>query len=366
MLYLESIKKIQSYLQTNSIDAAFVTTPDNVFYFTGFKSNPHERLLGVMIFKDASPFIICPKMEMPDAKAAGWSGTIIGHQDTDNAWDVLASAVKDSGQSIQSLAIEKSHMTVERLEAITKRFSSLQINRLDEKINELRVIKSEAELANMRKAAELADYAIEVGCKEIAEGKTELEILNAIELAVKEKGAAQMSFDTMVLSGPKTASPHGTPGDRKIQKGDFILFDLGVVYNGYCSDITRTVAFGEPSPEKREVYETVLKAELAAVNAVKPGVTAMELDKTARDVITEAGYGEYFTHRLGHGLGISVHEFPSITGVNEMVLEEGMVFTIEPGIYHPDITGVRIEDDVVVTADGVEVLTKFPKELQIL
>ena len=262
--------------------------------------------------------------------------------------------------------MEKAHLTVERLEALVERIPTLQVSRIDEKINDLRVIKSEDELENMRKAAELADYAIEVGCKEIAEGKTELEILNAIELAVKEKGAAQMSFDTMVLSGPKTASPHGTPGERKIQKGDFILFDLGVVYNGYCSDITRTVAFGEPTADKREIYETVRRAEEAAVQAVKPGITAMELDKIARDVITDAGYGEYFTHRLGHGLGISVHEFPSITGVNEMKLETGMVFTIEPGIYHPEITGVRIEDDVVVTADGVEVLTKFPKELQIL
>lgn len=363
---MNQTEKIQSYLQSQQVDAAFITTPDNVFYFTGFKSNPHERLLGVAIFKEAAPFIICPKMEIPDAKAAGWNGEIIGHQDTDNAWDILVQKMNETASNIQSLAVEKSHMTVERLEALEERLSNLQVSRIDEKINDLRVIKSEAELVNMRKAAELADYAIEVGCKEIAEGKTEIEILNAIELAVKEKGAAQMSFDTMVLSGPKTASPHGTPGDRKIQKGDFILFDLGVVYNGYCSDITRTVAFGEPSPDKREIYETVRRAEEAAVAAVKPGVTAMALDKTARDIITEAGYGEYFTHRLGHGLGISVHEFPSITGVNDMKLEKGMVFTIEPGIYHPDITGVRIEDDVVVTESGVEVLTKFPKELQIL
>ncbi|MFF2755189.1 M24 family metallopeptidase [Psychrobacillus sp. NPDC058041] len=363
---MKQVEKIQNYLQSSNIDAAFITTPDNVFYFTGFRSNPHERLLGVLIFKEATPFIICPQMEVPDALAAGWTGDIVGHQDTENAWDILVQTISNKVGVINSLAIEKAHMTVERQEAIQERIPSIQISRVDEKINELRVIKSEEELVNMRKAAELADYAVEVGCKEIAEGKTELEILNAIELAVKEKGASQMAFDTMVLSGPKTASPHGNPGDRKIQKGDLVLFDLGVIYNGYCSDITRTVAFGEPSADKREVYETVRRAEEAAVNAVKPGITAMALDKIARDVITEAGYGEYFTHRLGHGLGISVHEFPSITGVNDMKLETGMVFTIEPGIYHPDITGVRIEDDVVVTEDGVEVLTKFPKELIIL
>ena len=175
-----------------------------------------------------------------------------------------------------------------------------------------------------------------------------------------------MSFDTMVLSGPKTASPHGKPGDRQIQKGDLVLFDLGVIYKGYCSDITRTVAFGEPSDKQKEVYETVRKAEQAAVDAVRPGIKAMDLDKIARDIITGAGYGEFFTHRLGHGLGISVHEFPSLTGNNEMALMEGMVFTIEPGIYDPNITGVRIEDDVVVTKDGVEVLTKYPKELVIV
>lgn len=363
---MKQVQKIQSYLNSNNIDAAFITTPDNVFYFTGFRSNPHERLLGVIIFKEAQPFIICPKMEIPDAAAAGWTGDIIGHLDTENAWDIVVQTIKNKVGAINTIAIEKSHMTVERQEAIQERIPSIQISRIDEKLNELRVIKTEAELVNMRKAAALADYAIEVGCKELAEGKTELEILTAIELAVKDKGVSQMSFDTMVLSGPKTASPHGKPGDRKIQKGDFVLFDLGVVYNGYCSDITRTVAFGEPTAEKREVYETVRRAEEAAVHAVKPGIMAMELDKIARDVITEAGYGDYFTHRLGHGLGISVHEFPSITGVNDMKLEKGMVFTIEPGIYHPEITGVRIEDDVVVTEDGVEVLTKFPKELLVL
>lgn len=363
---MKQVERIQSFLKSNNIDAAFITTPDNVFYFTGFRSNPHERLLGVLIFKDATPFIICPQMEVPDALATGWTGDIVGHQDTENAWDIVVQTIQNKVGVINSLAIEKAHLTVERQEALLERIPAIQISRIDEAINKLRVIKTEDELVNMRKAAELADFAIEVGCKEIAEGKTELEILNAIENAVKEKGGFQMSFDTMVLSGPKTASPHGNPGDRKIQKGDFILFDLGVVYNGYCSDITRTVAFGEPTEEKREVYETVRRAEEAAVNAVKPGVTAMELDKIARDVITDAGYGEYFTHRLGHGLGISVHEFPSITGVNEMKLETGMVFTIEPGIYHPDITGVRIEDDVVVTENGVEVLTKFPKELIVL
>ncbi|MFJ6268287.1 M24 family metallopeptidase [Lysinibacillus xylanilyticus] len=362
---MSKVEEIQNYLQQNQIDAAFVTTPDNVFYVSGFKSNPHERLLGVMIFKEAEPFLICPKMEIPDAKEAGWSYEVIGHQDTENSMEVLAQAIKDRNVNPQTFAIEKAQLIVERLEALQHSFPQANFVRLDEKINAMRVIKDANELEKLRKAAELADYAIEIGCKEIAEGKTEMEILTAIESAIQDKGC-KMSFETMVLSGPKTASPHGKPGARKIEKGDMILFDLGVIYDGYCSDITRTVAFGEPSEAQKEIYNTVLSANTNAITAVKPGVRAMDLDKIARDTITDAGYGEYFTHRLGHGLGISVHEFPSVTGANEMTMEEGMVFTIEPGIYKSDVTGVRIEDDVVVTKDGVEVLTKFPKELIVL
>ncbi|MEK4130874.1 Xaa-Pro peptidase family protein [Solibacillus sp. FSL W8-0474] len=357
--------QLQQYLVENEWDAAFITTPDNVFYFSNFKSDPHERLLGVMVFKDAEPFLICPKMEIPDVVAAGWSYEVIGHEDTQNAWDVVANAVKARNVSFNTLAIEKSHLTVERLEAIQERFDTLKFTNIDEKVNALRICKDEEELVKLRKAAQLADFAIEVGCNAIAEGKTEMEILNTIESAIKAKGHA-MSFNTMVLAGEKTASPHGTPGDRKIQKGDFILFDLGVIYEGYCSDITRTVAFGQPNEEQMKVYNTVRRANEAAIEAVKPGVRAMDLDKISRDIITDAGYGEYFTHRLGHGLGISVHEFPSITGTNEMTLQPGTVFTIEPGIYKSDAAGVRIEDDVVVTNDGVEVLTKFTKELVIL
>lgn len=362
---MTKLQQLQNYLQQHNIDAAFITTPDNVFYFSGFDSNPHERLLGVMIFKDAEPFLICPQMEVPDALAAGWGFEAIGHVDTENAWDVVAKAIAARGVTLSTLAIEKAHLTVERLEELQTRYPTATFTRIDDNVNAMRVIKSEDELVKLRKAAELADYAIQVGCDAIAEGKTEMEILNEIESAIKAKGYA-MSFDTMVLAGEKSASPHGVPGDRKIRRGDFILFDLGVIYEGYCSDITRTVAFGEPTQAQIDIYNTVRKANEDAIAAVKPGVRAMDLDKIARDVITDAGFGEYFTHRLGHGLGISVHEFPSINGANDYVLQPGAVFTIEPGVYKADVTGVRIEDDVVVTETGVEVLTTFPKQLIIL
>lgn len=363
---MNKITQLKNYLNEFDIEAAFITNPDNVFYVSGFKSNPHERLLGVMVFKEAEPFLICPKMEMPDAKSAGWAGDIVGHADTEDSMEMLYRTASDRMGKSGKMAIEKSHMTVDRFEALSGLFSTTEFIALDNKINAMRVTKDEDELQILREAAELADYAIEVGARTLKEGITEIEVMTEIELALKKRGVTHMSFDTTVLSGPKAASPHGKTGDRKIQKGDLVLFDLGVVHKGYCSDITRTLAFGEPNEEQKAVYNTVLEAELAAVNAVRPGVTAAELDAASRSVIENAGYGEYFTHRLGHGLGISVHEYPSLHGANNMAMEAGMVFTIEPGIYVPGKVGVRIEDDVAVTENGVEVLTKYPKELQII
>lgn len=362
---MEKIQQLQSYLQDNNLDMAIITTPDNIFYFSKFASNPHERLLALVVFKEADPFIICPGMEVPDVKAVGFPHEVVGHTDTDNAWNIVAETIAKRNVRINTIAIEKAQLTVERLEALQALYPTATFTRIDEKVNSMRVIKSESEIEIIRKAAAMADYAIQVGCDALIEGKTEMEVLNEVESAVKAKGYT-MSFDTMVLFGEKSASPHGVPGDRPLKFGDMVLFDLGVIVNGYCSDITRTVAFGTVNDKQKEIYETVLASNEAAIALVKPGVRAMDLDNAAREVITNAGFGDYFTHRLGHGLGISVHEFPSIHGANEMVLEKGMVFTIEPGIYKSDVTGVRIEDDVVVTSNGVEILTKFPKQLQII
>lgn len=362
---MNKLNNLQSFLKEQQIDFALITNPDNIFYFSRFKSNPYERLLGVVSFSNIDPFIICPKMESADVKASGWTYDIISYEDTDNPWKILTQEIQNRKKEISTIAIEKGHLTLERFEAIQSHFQHSNFIQIDSKLNELRMIKDETELSKMRKAAQLADFAIDIGVKEIAEGKTELEIVQKMESAIKEKGYS-MSFETTVLSGPKTASPHGIPGNRKIQKGDFVLFDLGVIYEGYCSDITRTVAFGEIGEEERFIYETVRKSNEESIKAVKPGIRCMDLDKISRDIIREAGYGKYYTHRLGHGLGISIHEFPSVTGTNELELKPGMVFTIEPGIYKEGVAGVRIEDDVVVTEDGVEVLTKYPKELIVI
>ncbi|MER2259014.1 MAG: M24 family metallopeptidase, partial [Priestia megaterium] len=230
----------------------------------------------------------------------------------------------------------------------------------------LRLIKDEREVEILQKAAALADFGVEVGVAALKEGITEMDVLAKIEYELKRKGIREMSFSTMVLFGEKTGEAHGNPGLRTLKPGDMVLFDLGVVLDGYCSDITRTVAYKSINDKQKEIYETVQRAEQAALEASKHGTRIGDLDMVARNIITEAGYGEYFLHRLGHGLGISVHEFPSMSRNNDDVLQEGMVYTIEPGIYIPGLGGVRIEDDVIITKDGYETLTKYPKELQII
>ncbi|MGG1689455.1 M24 family metallopeptidase [Heyndrickxia ginsengihumi] len=360
----QRMKHVMNWLQQENIDAAFITSTDNVFYLSGFRSDPHERLLGIAIFQEKEPFLICPAMEAHDARNAGWEYEIVGYTDIENPWDIVEKKVHGRINTVRTWAIEKEHLIVERYEQFLARYKDAAFVAAEEKLRTLRLIKDEQEKQILQEAAAYADLAIQVGISEIKEGKTELDIVAAIEYELKKKGISEMSFATTVLSGAKAASPHGNPDLTKITKGNLILFDLGVVHKGYCSDITRTVAFGDLTERQIEIYETVLKAEEAAINAVKPGMLAKDIDLTARNIITEAGYGEYFTHRLGHGLGVSVHEYPSVTNTNELVLQEGMVFTIEPGIYVPDIAGVRIEDDVYVTKDGVEVLTKYPKALQ--
>ncbi len=362
----QRLTNLQTWMKENGVEVSFISSSENIFYLSGFFSDPHERLLGLAVFQEEEPFLVCPGMEVHDVKQSGWNYEIIGYSDIENPWELVHSSIKKRNIEVKNVAIEKEHMNVERYELLTALFPSAAFVSAEEKLRKLRMIKDPKELKSIEEACALADYAIEVGCSEIKEGRTELEILNAIEFALKKKGVTEMSFSTMVLTGANAASPHGNPGATKIQKGDFVLFDLGVVVDRYCSDITRTVAFGDINDKQIEIYDTVLKGQLAAIEASKPGVTAAEVDLTARRIIAEAGYGEYFPHRLGHGLGISVHEYPSITETNQLVIEEGMVYTIEPGIYVPNVAGVRIEDDILITAKGAKVLTKFPKELQII
>ncbi|MCS1351863.1 Xaa-Pro peptidase family protein [Mechercharimyces sp. CAU 1602] len=360
----ERLQKVTSWLHKEKLDFALVTSTANIFYLTQFYCDPHERLFGLLLFPDREPILICPAMEKELARAAGWSKDILGHHDTDQPWKMVAAALERNGVTNPKIAaIEKEHLSFERAEQLTSLFPSLSFRSMEEKMHHLRMVKSTEEISIMLEAAQLADYGVQVGMDALYEGCTEMEIVATIEYALKRKGVSQMSFSTLVLFGANSGAPHGNPGLNQLRRGDLVLFDLGVVWKGYCSDITRTCGFYSLDTKERQMYEAVQQAQESALQACRPGVQLSELDRIARTTISEAGWGEYFPHRLGHGLGIDVHEQPYVHDLNSLVLEPGMVFTIEPGVYVPGVGGVRIEDDVVVTEDGARSLTSFSKEL---
>lgn len=352
-------------LKRNDLDSIFVTSKANVYYLSGYYTDPHERVVAVYVSQSDDPVLIVPAMEVNDAKDAGWNYDMIGYHDHENVWELFLNHLNKS-KLPESMGLEHDHFTLERYESLKKILSTTHLKNATNILSNMRVIKSKQEYTLLKQAASLADFGVETGVNAIKEGISELDIIATIEYELKKQGVQEMSFSTMVLSGGKTASPHGTPDQTKIQKGDMVLFDLGVVFEGYCSDITRTVAYHSISDQQQQVYETVLKAEQKAIEACKVGVPVGKLDQIARDHIGKAGYGEYFTHRIGHGLGIDVHEYPSMHGENELPLQEGMCFTIEPGIYVPNVGGVRIEDMIFMTDKGAESLTTYPKELQII
>lgn len=362
----DRIDTLQNTLHEQNIDSLFITSKANVYYFSNYYTDPHERVVAIYVSQHHDPVLIVPAMEVEDAKDAGWEYDIIQYGDHENVWELFFTYVDNNNAIPRAIGLEYNHLILDRFNTIQKIFPDSTFVDAQEILAQLRLIKNDHEYKLLKEAARLADYGVEVGMNTIAEGVAELDVIAEIEYALKKKGVQEMSFSTMVLSGSKTASPHGTPSTDKITKGDLVLFDLGVVHQGYCSDITRTFAFQHITDEQKTIYQTVLNAEEEAIKAAQIGVEVGHIDQTARNIISKAGYGQYFTHRIGHGLGIDVHEYPSMHQENTLKLQEGMCFTIEPGIYVPNVGGVRIEDMIFITASGPKSLTASPKKLTII
>ncbi len=270
-----------------------------------------------------------------------------------------------------SIAIEANHVTVSGLRDYGKMFKAEDFkaifdSRFDKLIRYLRCAKNAEEVSNIKAAQAIAQAAYDHVIRYIKPGMTEKDVALALDFYMLRNGAEKVSFDTIVVSGKKTSLPHGIPTDKTIEFGDFVTMDFGAVVNGYHSDMTRTVAVGEASDEMAEIYSTALEAQTAAIKKAAAGVAAKDVDAAARSVIEEAGYGRYFGHSTGHGVGVEIHEEPHVSPKSDYVLREGNVITAEPGIYIPDKFGVRIEDMLLITADGCENLTSTPKELTVL
>ncbi len=276
---------------------------------------------------------------------------------------LINNAIADFG--ITKLGYEEDYLTVAEFMGFEKNLNAALVP-MNKAIHDFRAVKEAWELELMRKAQEITDKAFTQMLTKIKPGLTEKQLQAELIYCLYTNGADNLAFDPIVVSGPKTSMPHGVAGDRVVQEGDFITMDFGAFYGGYCADMTRTVAVGYATEEMKKVYNIVLEAQLAALAISKAGLTGKEIDGAARKVIEDAGYGEYFGHGYGHGVGLEIHEMPSCSVGGTVAMQPGMVCSAEPGIYLPGKFGVRIEDVVIFTEDGCENITKSPKNLIIV
>ncbi|EHI70261.1 M24 family metallopeptidase [Streptococcus ictaluri] len=356
---MTKLDQIRSYLTQEEAQLAIFSDPVTINYLTGFFCDPHERQLFLFVYQDLAPVLFVPALEVTRASQTV-SFPVFGYMDSENPWEKIRSVLPNTHAS--RIFAEFDHLNVSKFQGLQSIFSG-HFENLTPYVQRMRLMKSEDEIKKMIIAGEFADKAVRVGVDAISLKATETDIIAQIEFEMKKQGISKMSFETMVLTGNNAANPHGIPGTNTIENNALLLFDLGIETLGYTSDMTRTVAIGKPDQFKQDIYKLCLEAQLTALDFIKPGVTAAEVDATARQVIEKAGYGDFFNHRLGHGIGMDVHEFPSIMAGNDLVLEEGMCFSVEPGIYIPEKVGVRIEDCGHVTKNGFEVFTHTPKEL---
>ncbi len=357
MSFSDRAAQLTEWLAEENIDAALLTSLHDVRWLTGFTGSSGNAV----VTGDQVTFITDFRYtEQAAAEVPSEFQTVI-------ADGPLRKEVLKAAEGCSSLAFDPSQLTaLELAELEGEAGSSIEIHAHKELVTAFRAVKDGAELAAIAAAAELADDAFVAVVEAGLVGRTEADIAWALEVKAREFGAEGMSFPPIVASGPHGALPHATPRDVEVEPDQLVVIDWGVQLDGYCSDCTRTVATGDPGSKARDVHATVDKARIEGLEAVRPGPTGAEVDAVARTLISEAGFGEFFGHGLGHGVGLEIHEAPGLGKTGKMPLREGMVVTIEPGIYLPGEFGVRIEDLAVVTADGCRLLTNLQRELQIV
>ena len=345
------LKNMKKY----NIDQMVITSPESIFYLLNEWVHPGERMLALYISAKGEARLFVNEL-FPLKRDPGILLTV--YNDSEDPISYLSEVV-DEGRT---LGIDKdwpSHFLIR----LMKKLKNLKVEVGSIIVDYARMVKDSEEIELMRRASAVNDKALGDLIKVLKEGMTELEAGKALGEIYTKYGTDKFSFEPLICYGKNAAEPHHSSDSTKLLKNNCIIIDIGGITDNYCSDMTRSLFFGEPEEEYRRIYNLVLKANLAGIGAVKPGVRFSDIDTAARKVIEDGGYGKYFTHRTGHNLGICVHEYPDVSSVNDMMVEEGMVFSIEPGIYLHDRYGVRIEDLVVVTKDGCEVLNKLSKDL---
>ncbi|MGC8562408.1 MAG: M24 family metallopeptidase [Thermoplasmata archaeon] len=355
------IRLLQKWMSKENINAVYLTPGDNFYYSTGFNADSMERLLAAVITQERS-IMISPLMLEEQVGGTPWPGEVVTWKDGEDPYKrVLEVFTKNN---IKTLAVERriSYSDVLRF----KKMGVRKFKFSDDVFNSWRIIKSKNEIEFIRTAVKSSEASYQKTLEEIHKGITEVELAGILEYNFKLHSLQSLAFESIVAFGENAGIPHHIPSDRKLRSGDVVLIDFGGKYMGYSSDTTRTCAYDKIQPKMRAVYGVVKEAQESALQNITRDSTYNSIDKTARDLITKRGYGEYFTHRLGHGLGIAVHEEPYLNSINKQIIQKGAVFTIEPGIYLKGVGGVRIEDTVTFDGKKAFPFNELSKELAII
>ena len=360
------LESLNTSLQTSGLDAVILNPGPTLTHLTGLRFHLMERPVVLMFAKDQIPAIVLPELELQKVASLPYELQVFAYSENPSEWDGMfrkaAQSLRLDGKRIgveprQLRLLEFRHVKAGAPEADYPDASAV--------LSALRLRKDQAEIDAMRRAVKIAQDALEATLPQIKIGMTEKELSSELVVQLLKHGSEpELPFAPIVSGGPNAANPHASPTERKLQAGDLLVVDWGATYDGYISDLTRTFAVGEVDEEYQKIHKIVQESNAAGRAAAQPGVPCANVDKAARDVIERAGYGVYFTHRTGHGIGMEGHEEPYMRGDNRQLLEPGMAFTVEPGIYLPDRNGVRIEDNVVITQTGADVLSDMPRGIR--
>ncbi len=363
-MYPSRLNKLSNLIRSSNLEALALNPSPSLVYLTGLHFHLMERPTVAFFTGESAPVLVLPELEMLKVRGLPFEIKAFPYGENPAEWDkVFLEAGRSLGLVGKRIGVEPLHMRVLEFCKVISIAGETECSDATQVVGGLRVCKDANEIASMRKAVKVAQAALEATLPSIKAGVTEKEISSELVVQLLRHGSqAEMPFAPIVSSGPNSANPHATPSDRKLRRGDLLVVDWGAAVDGYISDLTRTFAVGEVDEEYRKIHQIVLEANSAGQAAAQPGVPCATVDIAARKVIEKYGYGKFFTHRTGHGIGMEPHEDPYMRGDNAQLMEPGMTFTIEPGIYLPERNGVRIEDNMVITEDGAECLSDMPRE----
>ncbi len=360
--------KLHASLRTSDLDAVILNPGSTLTYLTGLRFHLMERPVVLLFAKDQVPAIVMPELELQKVASLPYELQVFAYPENPSEWDrVFRKATQALGLDGKRIGVEPRQLRLLEFNYIKSSAPEADYPDASDVLSDLRLRKDKAEVDAMRRAVKIAQDALEAAIPFMKIGMIEKELSSELVIQLFKHGSEpELPFSPIVSSGPNSANPHASPTERKLQVGDLLVVDWGAAYDGYISDLTRTFAVGEVDEEYQKIHKIVQDANAAGRAAAKPGIPCANVDKAARDVIEKSGYGKYFTHRTGHGIGMEGHEEPYMRGDNMQILEPGMAFTVEPGIYLPDRNGVRIEDNVLITEAGADVLSDMPREIRVV